>query len=161
MDKPAKHPGMTEDEFGVLWEYIRDVADTLGLRRWWLGLSPELPGDCNDSEAVCLAEIDCSYAQQRAVIRVEIGFRHANAANQRHAIVHELLHCYLAACRDVIRVDLHATRALGQTAYDLLFQTFNHALESGVDGIATAIGGSFPLIDWPVKSALVRGEVEE
>jgi hypothetical protein len=134
---------MTEQEWTILGEYIRWVANEMGLRDWWIHLAKE-PPEGEDADA----SIFPTQGRKHAVIHVCRGFRELLPDVQRQVIVHELIHCHLAAAEDVIRLDLCATAILGQAVYDMTWSTFKRSVEYAVDGMADAWAEKLPLIEW-------------
>ncbi|MCE5322134.1 hypothetical protein LLG46_02335 [bacterium] len=137
---------MTTD-YNPLCSYIREVADKLRLRDWEFVLKDEPPEDEDVS-----AEIVPIEGRKRASIYLCTGFRELSPEEQRHTIVHELLHCHLESATDIIRLDLWEHRVLSQNAYDILIGGFRRQIEYAVDAIADAIAHNFPLIEWDANT---------
>ncbi|MCE5200832.1 MAG: hypothetical protein ABFD54_05755 [Armatimonadota bacterium] len=127
--------------------YIREVADKLGLRDWELILKDESP---QDEDA--LAEIVPVEGRKRASIYLNKNFRDLSLGEQRHTIVHELLHCHLKSATDIIRLDLWESRVLSQSVYDVLIGGYRRQIEYAVDAIADAVACHFPLIEWDTNT---------
>lgn len=125
----------------ALRAYIRRVADALALRDWQIDL---LAGPAPDG---CNGHVSITYGRKVAEITVAQDFRTHDPRDQVHTIVHELIHCHLEpACA---LVHNHLEEHLGKTADKLFWEAFKHQVEYGVDGLADAIAGRFPKIDWP------------
>jgi len=134
---------MTDKDWEVLGKYIRARADELGLSDWHIVLKAEPP---EDNEAA--AEIHPVEGRKWVNMRVAKDFRELRPEEQRYAIIHELIHCHFQSAVDIIRLDLFEERLLAQDTYAAIYASFRRQMEYGVDGLAVAIGCSFPLIEW-------------
>jgi len=134
---------MTDSEWAMLEVYIRDTADTLGLRDWEFTLGREHPSDDGIGAMVIPVE-----GRKFAKIQVCADFRECASEKQRGYIVHELIHCHFAPATDMLRVELPNSGCILQSVYDILWGTFKRLMEYGVDGLESAISNNYPLIDW-------------
>lgn len=135
---------MTEAEYKVLDGYVRTIADRLGLRDWAVkvGRHPSGEGTGADMHGV--------YGRKIAHIRVCAEFRQESEVDQRHYIVHELVHCHFESIRHLIECGLPSAQALSGAAQQVLYQSFYQQLEYGVDAIAVVIASYMPPIVWEV-----------
>lgn len=133
---------MTEAEWKCLGDYARERADDLGLRDWWVRIEKV------SSEEDALASCRVIRGRRLVYIRVCEGFREEKPDEQRSTIIHELLHCHMAAMEWVVSA---TESALGSSAYAICHEGFTDALEHAVDGIAESIAEKYPLISWPTK----------
>lgn len=133
---------LTDAEWDVLDTYVRQVADTLALRDWTFRLERDQP--CPDDAG---AQINCLDGRRHALLRINRDFRDEEPGEQRHQIVHEVIHCHFAAAHHTVELDVK--QALGEAAGSLLDRLFSRSVEYAVDGLAQAVAPTFPLIDWP------------
>ena len=120
-----KHSKVT----GHFKEYVREVANRMELRDWWLFLSHE---PANEG---CNAQIQCVRARKSATIRIAPDFHLWSREDQRQTIVHELVHCHFAPFFNVVY------RILPKKAREL----FEEAVEYAVDPLADVIAKGMPL----------------
>lgn len=125
----------------ALGEYMRNIADVMGLRDWTLNLLHE---PCDDD---CNAQVRLIYGRKVADIRVSEAFRSFDPERIRRTVVHELIHFHFAACSNLIEHDLSGH--LSKQALNIFFSAWVRDFEYGVDGLATAVASSLPLIEWP------------
>lgn len=109
--------------------YLRLLGDSLALRDWTFVVSqtPAAPG--------FNAQIAPLKARRRAELRLSPHFWALPAAEQRHALVHELLHCHLVSAQ------LAGCEVLSRKARAV----FDLNLEMSVDALADAIAPHLPL----------------
>lgn len=131
---------MQDADWAVLGTYVREAANTLGLRDWFLLLKHDVPMD----EEV-LASVDAIYGRKYAVVRVCKEFRELSHDEQRQVIVHELVHCHLATLGHMLNKTLRAE--LGH-AGEILVETWRVEFEHAVDAIATEWANLMPHIEW-------------
>jgi hypothetical protein len=115
------------------WQpYVRQLADKLCLKDWQIEISVEQPAGDNS-----IASVQPIYGRKYAVLRFSEGFLNDPKTEQRHTLVHELLHCHLAPLQRLLETEEHLTHG-GKMA-----------LEYCVDGLADAIA---PLLPEPPAS---------
>lgn len=133
---------MSKRDFTALGRYLRDLADQLGLRDWWIELLHE-PSD-DDALASCLS----TYGRKLAQVSVCREFRNLEPVKQRWILVHELLHCHFAVTQDVVRgARLRAT--MGELVHAHFEADWMQAHEYAIDGVACEWAKSLPLPVWP------------
>jgi hypothetical protein len=120
--------------------YARRVADEMGLRDWEIAVGEQ---PCENGNAAAVA---CTYGRKHALIEVGRDFRDDTAEEQRHYIVHELVHCHLEAADNMVEQDLEF--ALGAHADRVFSDGFKRQLEYGIDALATALAPHLPLPVW-------------
>lgn len=119
-------------------QYVRQLADLIGMRDWKVKLEDEHPGDGN------LGFCECVYGRKIANIRLA---EHDTIEELRHTIVHELLHAHL----DPTRLPIENIRnVLGQPLYDATHNALVDAVEYATDEIASVLA---PLLPLPTKAA--------
>lgn len=108
--------------------YIRQLADALHLRDWRIEVSEELPAGENS-----IASCQPVYGRKYAVIRLSEGFLNDDHDEQRHTVIHELLHCHTGPMNRLLEAEESFTASVRQT------------MEYMVDGLADAIAPLLPL----------------
>lgn len=133
---------MIAADWETLASYLRARADELGLRDWTLLVKHDPPSDPS-----VLAEIRPVEGRKHATVRVCVEFRELTDDEQRHVIVHELLHCHLAEVQHLTHPGSQIGGMLGGNGAGIL-DAVRLAIEYAVDGIADAIDPGFPSIVW-------------
>lgn len=121
--------------------YIEEAQGTLGLLDLTIKVTDEQAPD--DTYADILVHDEAP----EATIRIAHGFWSLASDDQRRVIVHELLHCHLAAMVN-LKDDLEKT--LGTAAFDILDSAFERAHERTTDKLARLMA---PLLPLPPKFA--------
>lgn len=136
---------MPEARFEQILGYMRAVADRLGLRDWTITVM-RAPLDDDDDAA---ARIVPTYGRRQAKIWLAYVFNEWDAEEQRHVIVHELLHLTVEPL--FARLSHTLPKVLGAPIYDLLMASIKLDAEYQNDALADFIAPLFPLIgdDWP------------
>lgn len=129
---------MTLNERKRLGKYVRNIANTLGLRDWQLNLMPDEP-DTKEAHAA----VACTYGRKIASIWFASGFELLEPQEQRHVIVHELLHIHFDRVLTLSSQALPA--AMGAPAWGVFDEAMRDHIEHGVDAVAEAIADAFPL----------------
>ena len=112
--------------------YVRRLADIMHLRDWRIEVSEESPTG-TDSLASCQPINGRKYA----ILRISESFLTDTQLEQRHTLIHELLHCQLGPLHRLLE------------ANDAMPPSVLLALEYVVDGLADAIA---PLLPEPPAS---------
>jgi len=123
-------PDAPED---ALDQYVRDIADRVGLKDWKVVVDKEPPGEGN------LGEARTTYG--RKVLHIRLA-EHDSAEELRNTVIHELLHAQLEPVSWGIN---NAQRALGEGAFSVFRASFEDNMELAVDAIATAWSETMPL----------------
>lgn len=137
---------MTTQEITILGDYVRRIANALALRDWRFTISDE---PCDKDAFACIL---ATAGRKRAGINFAWNFRNLDPEEQRHTVVHELLHCHFASVNDLISIDLGRVSFLSDHEHDGVFIPFKRLMEYGIDGVADGISDLFPLIDWGVET---------
>jgi len=143
-----KHPGMTNAEFRRLGEYVRWMADAMGLRDWYFNLKHSPP--LRDDESVdkgAGARIEIYWGKRYADISVCEEFRTMRPDRQRQFICHELVHCHLDHLDSL--TDNKLRDHMGEMHWQGWHMGFDLAFENAIDAIADAWARKLPLISWP------------
>lgn len=127
---------MTNAEWKCLEAYVRDVADDMGLRDWRITLcrTPAMPD--------ARAQMDSTEGRKSVSIWFAWDFREHEREQQRHAVVHELVHVHFDPAWK------YAERVMHQEQY----VAYSIMSEYGVDGIADLLAPQFDLINWPATA---------
>lgn len=109
--------------------YIRDTANLMGLRDWFLVFSPDNPPLGPDYMG------QCSVAPHRrvATIYLSTALRSGPEEMFQSTVVHELLHLHFV---DVEYALESLPEVVGSTAASILTTAHKHALELGIDMVA-------------------------
>lgn len=132
---------MSDEPRTELGRYVRWLANELGLRDWHIVLAGGDDPPDNRDHAAC---ITVYYGRKRARIRLSREWDGMSPEDQRHCLVHELLHAHVDPMRTALS---NAASTLGDAAYGILKGAHDDALELAVDGIADAIAPYLPLPD--------------
>ncbi len=130
---------MTEEQYDKLGGYVQTIRDALAMTNWTVRLEHRPAEDGNT------AEIQCVYGRKLANLRVCDDWWERTPDDQRHTIVHELLHCHLDGADTVIR---GLREVLGGPAHSVACEAHHTALEFAADGIADAVSPLLPLPPW-------------
>jgi hypothetical protein len=132
---------MPQEDWDVLGLWIREAANSLGLRDWFFVVKHSPP----DNESA-LASVDTVKGRSFATIRVCTDFRELTDWEQRNAIVHELLHCHFNSVHHYLFEVIPGQ--LGGPTSAAVMEGVMLQEEFGVDALATAICDGFPPIPW-------------
>jgi hypothetical protein len=108
--------------------YVRALADLLHLKDWEILISPQAPAGDD-----AIASIQPIYGRKSALLRLSEGFLTDSGPEQRHTLVHELVHCHLAHLQRLLESEQHDTAGA------------RLAIEYCVDGLADAVAPLLPL----------------
>lgn len=125
-------------------DYIRHLADLLGLRDWSVGLSKEYWVVSDNDTA---AEIRTTYGQKQGKIKICAEFPDMPSEEQRYTLTHELVHCHCDLWGMFVDNDL-IMKVCDGTTQEALRAIHHRILETTVDGIAVAIAKLLPLPPW-------------
>lgn len=118
---------MTRKDFPA---YCRSIADKTGLAHWKLEFPDEPPADKD-----AYASVNCWQTRFGASIRIGDALLKETPEEQRHCVVHEMVHCHLA------HADRLAEKAMGGREREAWIV----AMEYGVDALAAVIAPLVPL----------------
>jgi hypothetical protein len=140
-------PLRIEDERRLSWQaYFREVADRMRLKDWTVEVAPDPPADSG-----ALAEVVCTYGRLWATVRLGDGFLVRSPEEQRHAVVHELVHCH---------TDLAAQIAL-EAMPEAVKAVFRRLKEHETDALAEIIAPHMPLPLQGVREAIQEAEASK
>lgn len=122
-----------------LGEYMRVLADLMGLRDWTVNV---LPTPCDTEYA---AQVEVRYGRKFANVQFADDWANVSPESLRATCVHELLHCHLKPTEWALN---NVQFTLGSLAFGVLEGAYTDALEVAVDAIASEWAKTLPL---PVK----------
>lgn len=120
---------------GWVAPYVRFIADHMALKDWRIAI--EIDPDLRDS----LATVEPVPNRQYAILRVGEDFLGAPGEDQRHGIVHELVHLHMEGCR---RTVASLVGAVTGPMLDLLQRNHDDQIEGAVDRLADSISKGLP-----------------
>ena len=130
---------MTDSAHAYWSGYIRSLADDIGLKDWTIELKRD--GPANSDAGASMITI-CG---RRIVwIRLGFGFYSGTPEDQRHYVLHELLHVHLD---DVDTAIWQAKEIIGSDTFTLMEKVVKDRLEFAIDTIAASIGHAYPVPD--------------
>jgi hypothetical protein len=130
-----------------LGDYVRAIADQVGLRDWTIELQIGEPADDSPAFENAMASIECVDGRKYALITVTHALRDEPREDLRDTICHELIHAHLNAACEVVRVDIREW--FPQATHILMFEGYRRLTETAVDALAGAVAPHMPLIEWP------------
>lgn len=122
-------------------KYLRTLAAELGLAGWRLDVEHA------ESSPEHWATVAVERAQQVATVSVTPDLFSQPAADQRHYLVHELIHIHLAPL-DWSHEDV--TAGLSKRARELADATWRQRSERACDDVARLVAPGLPLPPWCV-----------
>lgn len=125
-------PGMTHQNFLRFGQYLRDMGDQLGLRDWTIVLEKEPYLEDEDAAAAT----KCIDGQKRAKVWLSRHFAEYTPHDQKHYLIHELLHLIFDPLNRVVWT---AQSLLGDSAFRILDRNHDAAIELAVDGLAVEL----------------------
>jgi hypothetical protein len=128
---------VTAKTYRSLARYVDAVAAEFGLRDWTICILDEPPGT-EGASATC----EPIFGRRLANLRFARHFFHASPEDQRETVIHELLHCHLAATDQAFA---DSVRLHGVEAQAVASNAYNTTREYAVDAIAAAIADRYPL----------------
>ncbi len=127
---------MTKAQRRALARYLATLKREMWLGPWRIDLLWE------DVDRDCHAEIEPTFGQRHANLRVARDFFESPPEKQRSVLVHELLHCHLA---DVQHHAQGVEPLLGRIGYDAWMLGFRSAVEHAVDALTLLLAAGMPL----------------
>lgn len=137
--KPDIWPGMTVKRFDKIGRYIRLIADDLGLKDWVFKLSHDPLTDAVDANVTVVKH------RRIAWIRLHQDWRQRTREEQRHLVVHELLHIHLWYIDHRFEWDGQIAAVLGRPITTVLEYELTRDIEQATDAIAYAVARHYPL----------------
>lgn len=145
MSKPINRE--TDERWAILGAYIRDIADRMGLGRWHFDLSHDVP-ECGDERFTTAARVEYAFGCLKFIITFgDIFFADYSPDEQRHTVVHELVHIVLSG--SAANLDAFGTLdCISKTMWRLFLRGHTHITERETDWVASLIAPRFDYIDW-------------
>lgn len=131
---------LTDEQAHELDGYLRELADILHLRDWKV-----LLGDGPPPESDVEAYVRCTYGRKLARVFVASDWLRFTGEQQRHSLVHELIHIHL---QPITWAHDNAADVVGVVAWKILDGAHEDAIEYATDGLADAIAPLMPLPPW-------------
>ena len=120
------------------WQpYVDALRVPLKLSDWTIDVS-DAP-----SETDTFAQVDSTYGQKRATIRLCQGWDSVTPDDQRQTIAHELIHCHLCPAVEMATEDLNLYLSSGEM--EMFRRGFTRTIEYAIDALADAISPLLPL----------------
>lgn len=120
--------------------YLRDIADLLGLRDWTVEAEHE---PCPPDH---LCEVRIPHERRELHVSFCSDFDELEAVEQRHAIVHELVHPHLSGIWSA--VEDGAREAFGGMAYRVYAASVRREVERSTDALAAVVAAYLPEPEW-------------
>lgn len=136
----AKPEALTKEAHRVLVNYVRMIADRMGLKDWQFGISA-----CEPQQGA-IASTEVWGDSMTATVCIGSTFWKYGPRMQREVLVHEVIHWHTDKFYKSGRSIFQKT--LGREAYELALDQFRAFHELTVDAIASAWARELPLIDW-------------
>ena len=145
--KTPPWPQMTSAVWDALPGYVLDLAWRLRLRDWTIKLQ-HTPTDESDPEndTAVSAKIRCVYGRKLATLVLCIDFAELPLEDQRHTLVHELLHCHLDWLDSVVKNGI--PEIFGKLTEGLLTANLHERIEFTVDALADGFAPLLPMPPW-------------
>lgn len=134
---------MSEKDWKILEDYVRWVANEVGLKDWKVNVLRELPEKADHA-----GECDCLFGRKIANITFHKNFRSDRPEQQRQTVVHELLHCHFAAAESTVYNMGFKSGLLTDMQREAIYGSYMQAHEYGIDGVAVALACTFDPIPW-------------
>lgn len=122
----------------MLMRYLGQIAPHLGLSDWDIFLKPE---PCENPEHA--ATVTCIPGRKIANIQVAADFFDAPPVQQRHVLIHELIHIHVDQEFQLIEDVLPPL--MGSVGYHPFEKAYRNLHEHGVDALASVLAPHFPV----------------
>lgn len=139
---------MTDKQYRVLANYIRMMADKLGLRDWQFFLEKKMMVDPRDK----LAGTHIWGDSRTASLEFSQEFFELGPRMQVEVVCHELIHWHVEPGWRFVRAI--AKDHMAPAAVDILRTAFEQHMEFSVDSISCAWARTFPEINWKSNAKL-------
>lgn len=115
-----------------------DIAATLNLKNWTIGLSPELPETTNDpDQPAAMAQVDAVPHRHYAVIRVCDDFLNLGHDDILLVLLHEVCHLYFVSLRTQCTQQMELG-SMSVSEYNQYHSAYHHHEEMAVDLMSVA-----------------------
>lgn len=135
---------MTPGQWAYIEQYIRDLADRMGLKDWEIIVS-RVP-----SRDGVLATVRVTYGRRQARMWLSEDFAGGQPHEQRLALTHELIHCHMDRMDTVAR---QLEPVIGTAAHAVFMAAHAEAHEQATDALAVVLGAFLPPCEVPEVSA--------
>ncbi len=137
-------------KFGPLCDYIRVVANHMGLCDWQFEVE-WIPIQSEDGDTQEYANCRPIFGRKYAVLKFSVDALDSDEFTLRNTVVHELVHCHLAQAQSFFENEVYDFTGK-PLPWNIMWDGFKRALEYGVDGIAAGWSETLPYIKWEVNS---------
>lgn len=146
----------------ILGNYIRDVADSMGLDRWHFDLShdpTDSDGHVGNGPTCASSQVDYTYQTLSFTIRFgDIFFENYCPEQQRHVVVHELCHIVETSRMGAIDI-LRREDCISTQLWNHWYGHYDRERERAIDWFSSLIAPRFPFIQWEnAEEKLVPGD---
>lgn len=143
-----------DPRWAVLGAYVREIADRMGLSRYYFNLSHDEPEDASSGFAV-RAKVTYNFQTLEATLFFgDVFFTDCTPVQQRHTIVHELCHVVEIPRMGAIHV-LRNDPSISIQLWNLWESSYDLQRERAIDHFAGLITPSMPLPCWEVPNGAV------
>lgn len=119
-------------------KFLCDLAMTLNLKNWTLGLSPAPPSSDDETDGKdALAEVEPVPHRHMAVVRVCDDFLRIGHKEMLMALIHELCHLYMIGIKQTVN-DQDSIRSMSIAELNQFIVRMHHEEEMAVDLMANA-----------------------
>jgi hypothetical protein len=138
---------MTSAQRRVIGRYVRQVADALGLKDWWLQVMWAQPASDNYQ-----AQVGSDPGGRTAYLWFRDDLLEQTPADVRQTVVHELLHVHR---RNIVHLmDQLLRPPMSQDAWNSFIIAYQLIDEEATEGVALAIAHKMPAFPgWGAKKA--------
>lgn len=141
---------MRKKDRKILEGYVYQIADRLALKDWTFHFDWNNPADeLNAGAAIHIVE-----ERKHAIVRFNSKFRDYSPNEQRHAVIHELIHVHLDPLKTLFENEVCAVllstsdQDFAKGATNVLSSIRDRTEERVVDSLADGIDSLVPLIKW-------------
>lgn len=131
---------LTKKRRAEIQAYVDVLQPILALRDW--KLTVESDDSPNEGDA---AAIRCIYGTRHAFINIGVSFDEHPIEQQRHVLVHELLHAHMNRIKGAV---INVLNQVGRTEYEVGKAQMVDEVEYAVDSITDALAPLCPLPTW-------------
>lgn len=129
------------EAWAAVRRYIRLLADLLALQNWAIYLDRDPSEEDNNAETIV------GENRRLATMKLTRDWRHCPPEEQRHTLVHELIHLPVDRLSSVLESDLDGFLSAGEQS--IARNVFRREVEAVVDALADGVAPHLPL---PVSS---------
>ena len=129
----------------ILTTYVRTLADAMGLADWKVDIRDEACDEQYDAYVTIVP------GAKWALIELQPRFLEKSDDEQRHTLVHELMHLHFDECHGVLKRNLE-----DDPMHRVIENEHLNFMEHGVDAVAAAISKLLPEVPHDTRGAKDR-----